>query len=66
MTHEYSVSVHDYLSLKIKSIQKKLNKIENHNNADFRQSCNGQLDELFRIRKLLTEKIDLDTYKYYD
>ena len=27
--------------------------------------CEGQLEELYNIRKYLTERIDLETQKYY-
>ncbi|MDM8536158.1 hypothetical protein QUF70_05345 [Desulfobacterales bacterium HSG17] len=66
MAHEYSVIIHDYLASKIKTAQEKQSKakkIEDLNNVHF---YNGQLEELFSIRKYLTDQIDLDTQKYYN
>ncbi len=66
MAHEYSVTIHDYLASKIKAAQEKQSKaknIEDLNNVHF---YNGQLEELFSIRKYLTDQIDLDTQKYYN
>jgi hypothetical protein len=62
LSHEYSILIHDYISSQIKVIKTKQNAAANSGD---RQFCNGQLKELLYIRKYLTDKIDLDTYKYY-
>ena len=63
MAHEFSLIIHNYISLKIKELQAKKNRAENN---DAEQFCNGQLEELFYFRKYLTDKIDLNTHKYYN
>ncbi len=66
MAHEHSVTIHDYLSLKIEDVKKKKDKAKSLGNDENIQFYNGQLDELLNIRKYLTDQIDLDTQKYYN
>ena len=66
MAHEYSIKIHDYLTGKIADAQKnkkKAKSLEDFGNVQF---YNGQLEELFSVRKYLTDQIDLDTHKYYN
>ncbi|MCP3898997.1 MAG: hypothetical protein GY707_04600 [Desulfobacteraceae bacterium] len=66
MAHEHSVTIHDYLSLKIEDVKKKKDKAKSLGNDENIPFYNGQLDELLNIRKYLTDQIDLDTQKYYN
>ena len=66
MAHEYSVKIHDYLTLKIEAAQKKKQMAESLKDSENVQFYNGQLEELFSVRKYLTDQIDLDTHKYYN
>ena len=66
MAHEYSVKIHEYLTLKIEAAQKKKQMAESLKDSKNVQFYNGQLEELFSIRKYLTDQIDLDTHKYYN
>ena len=66
VAHEYSIKIHDYLTGKIADAQKnkkKAKSLEDFGNVQF---YNGQLEELFSVRKYLTDQIDLDTHKYYN
>jgi hypothetical protein len=65
LAHEYSVKIHDYLTLRIETAQKKKKKAKSLKDSGNEQFYNGQLEELFSIRKYLTDQIDLDTHKYY-
>ena len=65
MAHEYSVAIHNYISEKISVAEEKKKKEEKHNDFETQQFSEGQLKELFKIRKYLTERIDLKTQKYY-
>ena len=65
MAHEYSVKIHDYLTSKIGAAQKKKKEAKSFKDSEKVQFYNGQLEELFSIRKYLTDQIDLDTHKYY-
>jgi hypothetical protein len=66
MAHEHSVTIHDYLSLKIAEAQKKKEQANQLDDAENVQFYSGQLEELVGIRKYLTDKIDLNTQKYYN
>ncbi len=66
MAHEHSVTIHDYLSLKIDEATKKKDQAIKVSDTENEQFYNGKLKELFNIRKYLTDKIDLDTQKYYN
>ncbi len=65
MAHEYSVAIHNYISEKIVIVEENKKKAEKHYDIESQQFYKGQLKELFKIRKYLTEKIDLKTQKYY-
>ena len=66
MAHEHSVTIHNYLSLKIVTAQEKKDEAKNLDNDENVQFYNGQLEELLSIRKYLTDQIDLTTQKYYN
>lgn len=66
MAHEHSVTIHGYLSLKIVEVQKKKDEASKLDDTENVQFYNGQLEELLGIRKYLTDKIDLNTQKYYN
>lgn len=66
MTHEYSLVIHDYLTLHIKAARENKNAAEISGDSKGVQFYNGQLEELHFIRKYLTDQIDLDTHTYYD
>ncbi|MBU0462400.1 MAG: hypothetical protein KKE12_02090 [Proteobacteria bacterium] len=65
MAHEYSVKIHDYLTSKIETAQKNKKEAKSLDDSENVQFYDGQLEELFSIRKYLTDQIDLDTHKYY-
>jgi hypothetical protein len=65
MAHEHSVTIHNYLSLKIAEAQKKKDQANQLDDSENVQFHSGQLEELVGIRKYLTDKIDLNTQKYY-
>jgi len=66
VTHEYSVMIHKYLTSKIESAQQNKKKAKSLDNEENVQFYDGQLEELFSIRKYLTDQIDLNTHKYYN
>jgi len=66
VAHEYSVKIHEYLTSKIAIAQKKKKKAKRLEDFEGVQFYNGQIEELFSIRKYLTDQIDLDTHKYYN
>ncbi len=62
---EKNRKIHDYLTGKIADAQKNKKKakiLEDYENVQF---YNGQLEELFSVRKYLTDQINLDTHQYY-
>lgn len=63
MAHEYSVQIHDWITTRLKEIELKF---KTAGQDDGRAYFQGQIRELKEIRKFLTEKIDLDTQKYYE
>ena len=60
MPNEFSVEIHNYLTLKIIEAEKALASKDEHS-SHYR----GQLEELYWIRKYLEENIDLKNFKYY-
>ncbi len=66
MAHEYSVKIHDYLTDKIADAQKNKKEATDLEAFENIQFYKGQLEELFSVRKYLTDQIDLDTHKYYN
>ena len=66
MAHEHSVTIHDYLSLKIVEVKKKKEKANKLDDIENIQFYTGQLEELLNIRSYLTDQIDLNTQKYYN
>ena len=66
MTHEYSIQIHEWISKKKGSIQKEIKKSDASNNTEKEAYFNGQLLEIKRIRKYLTENIDLTTQTYFN
>ena len=65
MAHEYSVTIHQYITDRISSMKKKELVAKKQNDIERYQFYRGQLQELFTIREYLTEKVDLQTQKYY-
>jgi hypothetical protein len=65
MTHEYSVEVQNYISAAISIIMEKKQAAEEKSDPRSVRFCEGQLEELYAIREYLTERIDLETQKYY-
>ncbi len=66
MAHEHSVTIHEYLSLKIQGAKNKKDEAKSLGNDENIQFYKGQLEELLNIRKYLTDQIDLNTQKYYN
>ncbi len=65
MAHEYSVLVHNWISEKVKKTTQDLKKSQEEKDDLQKKFHRGQLEELDDLRKYLTDKIDLDTHKYY-
>ncbi len=65
MAHEYSMQVHDWLKEKIDSVNMNLKQVREKNDSQKENYYKGQLEQLREIRQYLTDKIDLDTQKYY-
>jgi hypothetical protein len=65
MAHEYSVAIHQYIAHKISSIKAKESTAKKQNDIESYEFYRGQLQELFKIREYLTDRIDLRTQKYY-
>lgn len=65
MAHEYSVTIHHYISEKISSIKSKEDSAKEQDDFVKCRFYRGQLEELFTIREYLTKKVDLQTQKYY-
>ena len=65
MAHIYSVTTHDYISEKISVARSKQEKAKGQNDLENYNFYRGQLEELFKIRKYLTDRIDLQTQKYF-
>jgi len=66
MAHEYSVLAHKWLKKKVTNAKIKKKEAAKSNDTDKDQYYSGQLKELLELRKFLTDKIDLNTQKYYD
>ena len=65
MAHTYSVTIHHYISDKISVAKSNQENAKKQNDI---KRCNfyaGQLEELFKIREYLADRIDLQTQKYY-
>ncbi len=65
MANEYSVAIHIYISDKIATAEKNKKDAEKKNDLASTRYCEGQLQELYKIRQYLNKKIDLKTQKYY-
>lgn len=65
MPHIFSVEIHDYLSAKIKQIERKQKQATETNDIWLTLRLDGELLELVGMRKYLTGNIDLKTQKYY-
>ena len=65
MAHEYSVKIQNYLSEKISAAETMKTTAENQDDFEAQRYYDGQLNELYRLRRYLTEKIDLKTQRYY-
>ena len=65
MVHTYSVDIQNYISEKLAAAEDKKKEAEKQSDFEAQQFYEGQLNELQTLRKYLTEKIDLETQKYY-
>ena len=65
MAHEFSVKIHNHITHKIEIAEKAKKQAEKENDAETRRFFEGQLNELFNLRKYLSSKVDLKTQKYY-
>ena len=63
MAHEYSVKIHDYLTLKIEAAQKKKKKAKSLKDSENEQFYNGQLEELFSVKKNLIQPQNIPCMK---
>lgn len=66
MAHEYSLVIHDYLTVHIDTARKNREQAEFSRDLGSVKFYEGQLAELRFFRKYLTDQIDLDTHTYYD
>jgi len=65
MAHTYSVTIHHYISDKISVAESNQEKAKKQNDIKRCNFYTGQLEELFKIREYLADRIDLQTQKYY-
>ncbi len=65
MAHEYSVLIHDWITKKIKTINRQIKVAKDQKELEQEPYFKGQLEELSFIRTYLNDRIDLDTQKYY-
>ena len=65
MAHIYSVTIHHYISDKISVAESKQEKAKKQNDIENYNYYKGQLEELFKIREYLADRIDLQTQKYF-
>ena len=65
MVNEYSVKIQNYISEKILVGEKIKTTAEKQDDFETQKFYEGQLKELYNLRKYLTEKIDLKTQRYY-
>jgi len=65
LAHEYSIQVHAWLKEKIDNVNMNLKQVREKNDSQKESYYKGQLEQLREIRQYLTDKIDLDTQKYY-
>jgi hypothetical protein len=65
MANEYSVAIHNYISGKIATAEKKQKAAEIDNDLAVARYYEGYLKELNFIRQYMVDKIDLKTQKYY-
>jgi hypothetical protein len=65
MVHTYSVEIQNYISEKLGVAEDKKKEAEKQSDFEAQQFYEGQLKELRTLREYLTEKIDLETQKYY-
>jgi hypothetical protein len=60
MPNEFSVEIHNYLTLKMAEAEKALARKDEHSSF-----YKGQLEELCWIRAYLKENVDLRNFTYY-
>ncbi len=65
MPHAFSVEIHNYITDKIQLMEGEKIKAVQENNRKERLYCEGQLFELFAMRKYLTTNIDLKNQSYF-
>ena len=65
MANQYSMEIHSYISKKIASALQNKKTAEEQNNVFQTRYFDGQLHELYAIRKYMAKKIDLKTQTHY-
>ena len=65
MAHEYSVKIQNYISEKILVAETLKVRAQKQDDFETQKYYEGQLSELYNLRQYLTEKIDLQTQRYY-
>jgi hypothetical protein len=60
MPNEFSVEIHNYLTLKIAEAEQGIARKDEHSSF-----YRGQLEELYWIRTYLRQNIDLKNFTYY-
>lgn len=66
MAHAYSVQIHNWISERVSDLNVKIKAAKVADDVLNQAYFSGQLEELKRIRKHLSEKIDLDTQTYFN
>lgn len=65
MTNDYSVEIHQYISVRIADTEKQKQKAEADDDVASRLYYEGKLHELSKIRAYMAAHIDLKTQRYY-
>ena len=65
MANEYLIEIHNYISQKIDSAQRRREEAQEKNDQASQRFYEGQLSEWAWIRAYLAEKVDLKTQKYF-
>jgi hypothetical protein len=65
VAHEYSVTLHDWISEKIKLVNSNMKIARDNNDTGSVHYYKGQLQELLEIREYMKNHMDLDTQKLF-
>ena len=65
MANEYSVAIHNYISDKIAAAEKDKKDAEKNEDLASTRYFEGRLQELYKIRQYMVDRIDLKTQQYY-